>query len=100
MSELNIDTDLGSEAAAELADAELQYLCGLSLWELAIRTGEAEFAAYLQNVLEMRRTREGDLEQVRTQRDLMHFAAQVMADIQQLPGTADRSSDPGTGLYL
>jgi hypothetical protein len=96
MSEFHIDTDLGAEAAAGLADAELQYLCQIALWELAIRTCEEDFVHYLQSVVDIRRAREPDLDAVRTQRDLMNFAAQVMADIQRLPGI---DHPGGTDMY-
>lgn len=85
MSEFRIDTDRGPDAAADLADAELEYLCGLILWELAVRTDEADFADYLQRVLDVRRERATELESVRAQRDLLLFAAQVMRDIAALP---------------
>lgn len=98
MSELHIDTDLGADAAADLADPELQYLCGISLWELAVRTGEEEFYAYLESVIAMRQARTAELEDTRHRRDRVQFAAQVMADIQRLPELDD--SDPGPGLYL
>lgn len=98
MSELHIDTDLGPDAAADLADAELQYLCGLALWELAVRTQEAEFAAYLESVMEIRRSREAELQHVRHDRDRLQFAAQVMADIRSLPGPHEPHEGPG--LYL
>lgn len=100
MSELHIDTDLGADAAAALADPELRYLCGISLWELAVRTGEDEFFAYLESVIAMRQAQAAELERTRHRRDQVQFAAQVMADIQRLPDLDGSSPEPGTGLYL
>ncbi|MBT8216043.1 MAG: hypothetical protein HKN74_13795 [Acidimicrobiia bacterium] len=87
MSEFRIDTDRGPDAAADLADAELEYLCGLTLWELAVRTDEPDFADYLHRVLDMRRERAAELESVRDHRDRMLFAAEVMRDLAALPTT-------------
>lgn len=100
MSEFHINTELGPHAAAELADTELQYLCGVVLWELALRTGEDDFEQYLGRVLEQRHANENELRNVRHERDLMQFSAEVMLDIERLPGTEDEADEPQTGMYL
>ena len=100
MSSYQINNEQGPHAAANLSDAEVQYLAGVVLWELAVRSHREDFVAYLQQLIEQRDAGDEQLEGVRHQRDLMHFAAEVMFEIQQLPETGDESADHGTGLYL
>ena len=100
MSEFHINTEHGPHAAAELADNEVQYLCGLMLWELALRTDEADFQEFLERVAEQRHSNETELTGARYERDLMAFSAQVMLDIQSLPTTEDTLDEPGMGMYL
>lgn len=100
MSEYHINTELGPHAAADLADTELQYLCGVLLWELALRTGEADFLDYLERVSDQRRSNEAELATARHERDLMQFSAAVMADIERLPVIEDKDDPAGTGMYL
>lgn len=100
MSEFHINTENGPHAAADLGDSELQYLCGVILWELALRTGEDDFQQYLDRVSEQRRANEDQLSTVRYERELMEFSAQVMLDIEALPSTEEETDESGTGMYL
>ena len=100
MSSYQINNEQGPHAAANLSDADVQYLAGVVLWELALRSHRDDFVAYLQQLIEQRETGEDQLESVRHQRDLMQFAAEVMFDIQRLPETEGESHEHGTGLYL
>lgn len=85
MSEFHIDTDGGQHAAAEIEDGDLVRLCGMVLYELAVRLDEEQFADYLERIREQRRANEGAIAATRHERDLMRFAAEVMLDIQRLP---------------
>lgn len=101
MEPLHIDPDRGLHAAADLTDEALKYLFELILWELAVRTDADQFMACLHNAIDQRQDCEDQIQQLRDQRDLMHFAAAVMLDIQRLPCTD--SGDAGaatTGMYL
>lgn len=100
MSNYQINNEQGPHAAADLSDAEVQYLAGVVLWELALRSDRDGFVVYLQQLIEQRDAGEDQIERVRYQRDLMQFSAQVMFDIQRLPATEDQGVERGTGLYL
>lgn len=100
MSSYQINNEQGPHAAANLSDADVRYLAGVVLWELAVRSHREDFVAYLHQLIEQRDAGENQLESIRHQRDLMCFAAEVMFDIQQLPETEDETHDQGTGLYL
>lgn len=100
MKEFRINSKNGPHAGAELSDADIQFLCGVVLWELALRTDPEEFADFLRQTIERRGCSEGALETTRHERDMMRFAAEVMLDIQQLPATTEEKNERGTGLYL
>ena len=105
MANINIDPELGPDAAADMTDEELNYLCKIALWELAVRTDQEQFDSCLEEAMANRRQSSDEVAQVRKQRDMMQFAAQVMMDIQQLPEVGepqDATTEDAlhTGFYL
>lgn len=98
MEQMHIDPEKGDHAAADLSDEAMQYLYEVVLWELAIRTDEKQFTNCLREASEVRRSLEEKLAEVRQQRELMRFAAEVMLDIERLPVIEER--EPTTGMYL
>ncbi len=100
MKPIHIDPGGGPHSAAELSNEVLEYLFELVLWELAIRTSREQFEQCLANATAQRARSEEVIQELRRQRDLMCFAAEVMRDIQLLPGTDESAAPPSTGMYL
>ena len=98
MKHLAIDPTRGPHAAAAVSDEGLEYLCKIILWELAVRTEKQTFLDELRTVLEAREQLDEPLAEVRNERDLMLFAAEVMADLDRLPLL--EKQEPPIGMYL
>ncbi len=97
MSDFTIDPTRGPHAAAELTDEELTYLAKIVAWEVAIRTSSEYFTRRLTELADSRAHMQSAIESLRRERDLMRFAAEVTADIEQLPVVEEETS---YGLYL
>ena len=97
MTDFNIDPQKGPHAAAELSDEELTYLANLVAWEVAVRTTSEGFARRLGELIEARDGLDATLEDVRRERELLRFAAEVLADIEALPVV---QAEESYGFYL
>ena len=98
MTQINIDPTNGPHAAAELSDEALEYLSKVVALEFALRTDAEYFRDKLVALAEARSAMQDTIDQVRHERDLMRFAAQVMADLEQLPVVEE--PEPRFGMYL
>ena len=85
MEHLGIDPTRGPHAAAAVSDDDPEYVCKIILWKLAVRTEKQTFLDELRRVLEAGEQLGEPLAEVRNERDLMRFAAKMMADLDSLP---------------
>ena len=85
MTNIRIDPGRGPHAAANLTDEALDYLVGIVAWEVAVRTSTDHFRDQLARLAEARPHMQSAIEQVRHERDLMHFAQEVLRDLEQPP---------------
>ena len=85
MTNIRIDPSRGPRAAANLTDEALAYLVGIVAWEVAVRTSTKHFRDQLARLAEARPHMPNAIEQVRRERDLMHFAQEVLRDLERLP---------------
>ncbi len=88
MSEIRITPDAGHHAAAGLTNEALEALLNTALLELAVRTDRDTYEAVLRSAVHDRMAAEDLIEQIRGQRELMRFAAEVQRDIDLLPTVA------------
>lgn len=86
----HIDPNDGPHAAAGLTFEQVDYLCKLMLWELGVRSSEAEFLGYLDAMKALREEHADLVRQVQYERDLMHFEQDVLEDLANLPTAQDR----------
>ena len=97
MSEIHLSADGGHHAAAQLTNEALQALLRAALLELAVRTDRDTYEEVLMGAVSERADADQLVCEIRRQRDLMWFAAEVERDIDSLPTIADR--DRNVGMY-
>lgn len=85
MEPIYIDIRQGWHSAAGMSDATVRLMLNLAIAELAIRCDIEEFEESIVKAFEDRFANKEFLSRLRKERDLMDFAAEVMADIQSLP---------------
>jgi len=100
MTHIRIDPSQGPHAAANLTDEALDYLVGVIAWEVAVRTSTEHFRDQLARLAEARPHMQNAIEQVRRERDLMHFAQEVLRDLEQLPTQEENEPEEVYGQYL
>lgn len=91
--------DARDHNAAELTDQQVADLLHASMTEIAIRAGAETLEQVVEHVRQV--LGEDSIDRLRKERDMMVFAAAVMADIAALPTTdAETASAHGWGTYL
>jgi len=95
-----IDPDLGPHAACALSDQEVEYLCGLLMWELSLRLAKKDYLELLAEAADGRMHLDEEIDQARRERDLLYFEREVLLDIQAIPVVGGFSEEPPTGMYL
>ena len=100
MRQFDLEPENGPHAAADLTDEELDYLVRITSLEMAIRIEADSFSERYRMVAEARAELDEMIERLRRERDLLCFAAEVSADLEQLPLTTDRADDETHGMYL
>ncbi len=88
MQPIIIDLTQGWHGAAELSDGVLYYLLNLVLSELAIRSDVQHLEQSVAGLFAVRFANPDFVEELRTERDMLNFAAEVMADIRSLPAAS------------
>lgn len=88
MQPIIIDLTQGWHGAAELSDGVLHFLLNLVLSELAIRSSAEDVEQSVAELFAKLFAKPAFVDELRTERDLMNFAAEVMADIRSLPAAS------------
>ena len=84
MNDFDIDPSQGAHAAADLSDAEVEYLAKLALWEYAVRNDRHQWIDFVEEIMSVRDEVHEVIVEVRKERELMAFEAEVLADLDNL----------------
>lgn len=98
MKHFSLDPSEGPHAAGDLPDDLLEYLHRITSLELAIRTSAEDYEQRLLNLVDARDDMDPMLELLRHERDLMRFAVEVSADLDQLLLTTDPDRDQNSAV--
>ena len=96
------DPNEGPHAASRISDQDLEYLHRIISLEMAIRTDGEAYAEHFHGVAEARKQLDEHINQLREDRDKMHFIAAVEATLANLSLTTDEDEEESEsyGLYL
>lgn len=107
MSHFEIDFEKGPHAASGLTYQQLEQIHRIVTLEMAVRMNREDFIELLEMLADARKQHDDVVDQVRRDRDLMHFEASVLADLEKLSVTPEeegsslsRNPNEGYGLYL
>ncbi len=100
MSDFQMDTSQGADAAAGATNEQLETLLRIVMWELALRTTKETFEQRLAQLAKVREQMDEGLDSARQKREQRRFVASVLDDLARLPVVDERKTEPTTGLYL
>lgn len=97
MSHFHLEPGDGPHAASGLSNDQLEYLHHIVSLEMAVRMRREDFIEHFRKVVTARENQDDMVEEVRRDRDRMHFVTSVQSDLENLPLTTDEERDNGKG---